>query len=241
MGQKLIARQVVDFVGGKGMGFASVNTGLTEGVKSAPKGVELTQRINLPVIEMKIPFTLDKTIVEAIHRQADAFDTTAIDEAAARLSDVENRLVFEGLKSTAITGIIDATPLKPIKVGKGGLVSAVADGVTTLASENVEGPYALLVGKQHYTEIFSASEGYPTSLKLESLLQSGGSIMMAPFLEDKAVVISLRGGDYELLSGVDIGIGYEKESAKGYDLFFFETCTFRIRTPEAAVTLTWAP
>jgi uncharacterized linocin/CFP29 family protein len=52
-----------------------------------------------------------------------------------------------------------------------------------------------------------------------------------------AVVLSLRGGDFQLSVGQDFSIGYLNHSADTVRLYIQESFTFRVNTPEAAVAL----
>src|SRR5690606_12295268 len=54
---------------------------------------------------------------------------------------------------------------------------------------------------------------------------------------DGAVVLSLRGGDFELHGGQDFAIGYRAHDADGVELVVRESMTFCVYTPEAAVPL----
>ena len=56
-----------------------------------------------------------------------------------------------------------------------------------------------------------------------------------------AYVISKRGGDFELTIGQDVSIGYDSHTADVVNLYFIESFTFLVYTPEAAVALTWPP
>jgi uncharacterized linocin/CFP29 family protein len=52
-----------------------------------------------------------------------------------------------------------------------------------------------------------------------------------------AVVLSLRGGDFELTVGRDLSNAYQSPTDASVRLFLVETMTFRVLTPEAAVAL----
>ena len=56
---------------------------------------------------------------------------------------------------------------------------------------------------------------------------------------DGAVVLSQRGGDFELTVGEDFSIGYRSSDAASVDLYIEESLAFRINTPEAAVHLAY--
>ena len=60
--------------------------------------------------------------------------------------------------------------------------------------------------------------------------------MWAPAV-DGAVVMSMRGGDYQLTVGQDISIGYAHHDAKNLHLYMVESFTFQHLSPESALAL----
>ena len=60
--------------------------------------------------------------------------------------------------------------------------------------------------------------------------------MWAPGVEG-AVVLSMRGGDFLFESGQDLAVGYEDHDAENVRLYFVESFSFRVATPEAAIAL----
>jgi uncharacterized linocin/CFP29 family protein len=67
----------------------------------------------------------------------------------------------------------------------------------------------------------------------------GGPVVWAPGV-DGAIVLSQRGGDYELVCGQDVSIGYTSHDDQVVNLYLEESVTFRVTTPEAAVALVYA-
>jgi uncharacterized linocin/CFP29 family protein len=63
-----------------------------------------------------------------------------------------------------------------------------------------------------------------------------GKIIWAPAIEG-GVVLTTRGGDFELTIGQDISIGYLSHSETAVRLYLQETITFLLLTTEAAVSL----
>jgi uncharacterized linocin/CFP29 family protein len=63
-----------------------------------------------------------------------------------------------------------------------------------------------------------------------------GPLVWAPGL-DGAVVLSMRGGDFQLTVGQDFSIGYLDHDAERVRLYIEESFTFWLQTPEAAVPL----
>jgi uncharacterized linocin/CFP29 family protein len=54
---------------------------------------------------------------------------------------------------------------------------------------------------------------------------------------DGAIVLSQRGGDFLFEAGQDLAVGYENHDADAVQLYLEESFSFRVATPEAAVTL----
>jgi uncharacterized linocin/CFP29 family protein len=114
--------------------------------------------------------------------------------------------------------------------------NTVARAVATLQREGVTGPYAIALGPRCYTGVIETTErgGYPLLEHLRLIL--GGPALWAPAV-DGAIVLSMRGGDYELTVGEDTSIGYLSHDAANVQLYLEETFTFRVLSPEAAVAL----
>ena len=98
------------------------------------------------------------------------------------------------------------------------------------------GPYNLLLPADLYTEVTETTDhGYPVHDHIQRIL-GDGSIIWAPALDD-ALLVSARGGDYELHLGQDTAIGYTSHTAETVDLYLRETLTFRVNTSEASVVI----
>ena len=80
----------------------------------------------------------------------------------------------------------------------------------------------------------TSDHGYPIREHLAQEID--GEIIWAPAIEG-ALVLSTRGGDYELHLGQDLSIGYASHDASRVELYFVESLTFLVHTAEAAVSL----
>ncbi len=126
----------------------------------------------------------------------------------------------------------------PVALGAAdGYPRPVADAVEKLLCEGVGGPYGLALGRKQYRRVVETAEGggYPLLDHLRKILE--GPIVWTPGIEG-AVVVSLRGGDFLFESGQDLSIGYDSHDADVVRLYLQESFSFRVATPEAAVTLT---
>ena len=83
----------------------------------------------------------------------------------------------------------------------------VAKAVAALRAADVAGPYAIALGARCFTGVTETTEhgGYPVFEHLRQILD--GPVVWAPAV-DGAVVLSQRGGDFELTIGEDFSVGY---------------------------------
>jgi uncharacterized linocin/CFP29 family protein len=86
-----------------------------------------------------------------------------------------------------------------------------------------------------YTDLTDATKaGYPVLEHVRRLVD--GPLVWAPGL-DGAVVLSMRGGDFELTVGQDFSIGYLSDDAEHVRLYIEESFTFWTISPQAAIPL----
>jgi uncharacterized linocin/CFP29 family protein len=163
-----------------------------------------------------------------------------VKDAAKKLAYTEDRAIVDGFGEAAIAGIREsssnaaiALPADPREYP-----NALAKGLTALRLAGVKGPYSLLLSADVYTEVAeTADHGYPIREHLARILGTEGEIIWAPAI-DGALLLSTRGGDYELHLGQDVSIGYLGHDADTVQLYFQESLTFLVQTSEASVTLT---
>jgi uncharacterized linocin/CFP29 family protein len=235
----LAGRKVVDFSGPHGWKLAGINTGHLKHIEKGPvDGVAHAVREVQPLVEVRSPFTMKILQLDYAARGARDLDLDTAIAAAERTARAEDTAVFHGFKEGRITGIVEASPHPPIKV-KTALEwpRAVAAAKDVLRAAGVNGPYALALGMQAYTELVADSEdGYPLRRRIEENLVDG-SLVWAPALRGGAVLLSTRGGDYELTVGQDLAIGYAVHDRDDVELYLTESFTFRVLEEKAAVFL----
>ncbi|MFC5262808.1 family 1 encapsulin nanocompartment shell protein [Kribbella qitaiheensis] len=87
-----------------------------------------------------------------------------------------------------------------------------------------------------YTAVAETTDhGCPIRDHLARFLHDG-EIIWAPALEG-ALLVSTRGGDYELHLGKDLSIGYLSHDAERVELYLQESLTFLALTAESSVVL----
>lgn len=236
----MAARKIVDFDGPKGWSHSAVALGravtLTDG--PAGSGVSLAQRNVLPLVELVRPFTLRRSEIDDIDRGAKDPDLDAVTEAARDLATAEDHLVFDGHAGAGIEGIAEVSPHDPIALSDdfSRYPNHVAAALAVLKDAGVEGPYAIAVGPRCYEGIITSTErgGYPVLQHLGLILD--GPVVWAPAV-DGAIVVSMRGGDFELTVGQDVSIGYRSHDAATVTLELRESVAFVAAGPEAAIAL----
>jgi uncharacterized linocin/CFP29 family protein len=236
----LAARKLVDFSGPRGWEFSATSLGRVSPLAGGPvDGVTAVQRRVLPVVELRVPFALDREELRAADRGAEDVDLDPLDAAAKRIAIAENRAVFHGWAAAGITGITEASTLESLPLGENCELYPrhVARAVESLLDAGVEGPYGLALGPAAYTRVLQTAEngGYPLLEHLRKII--GGPLVWSPGV-DGAVVVSLRGGDFLFESGEDLSIGYDSHDAQTVNLYLIESFTFRVAEDDAAVTLT---
>jgi uncharacterized linocin/CFP29 family protein len=236
----LAARKLVDFDGPHGWEHSATNLGRARPVPDAPgDGMAAAQRRVLGLVELRAPFPVARSELSDAERGAKDVDFAALDGAAHRIAVAENRAVFHGWKSAEIVGVAEASAHDPIALGEdcSRYPRHVAKAIEALLCAGIDGPYGLALGPAAHTRVLETSEhgGYPLLDHLRKIV--GGPLVWAPGVEG-AVVVSMRGGDFLFESGEDLSVGYDDHDTEAVQLYLEESFSFRVVTPEAAVTLT---
>ncbi|MBR1160304.1 family 1 encapsulin nanocompartment shell protein [Bradyrhizobium elkanii] len=233
----LAARRVVDVDGPKGTDFSAVGTGHLKKIAAPGDGVEATQRDVQALVELRVPFEVSRQAIDDVERGANDSDWDPLKEAARKIAFAEDRAVFDGYAAAGIQGIRQGTsnPVLTLPSSVKNYPAVVAQAVSQLRLAGVNGPYTLLLGTEPYTAIGGATDdGYPVLQHIQRLID--GKIIWAPAIEG-GVLLTTRGGDFQLSIGQDLSIGYLSHSAKSVQLYFQETITFLMLTSEASVVL----
>jgi uncharacterized linocin/CFP29 family protein len=236
----LAARKLVDFSGPRGWEHSATNLGRATAVAKAPgEGVTALQRRVLPLVELRAAFTVSLSELRDQARGALDVDLDNLDTAAHRIAIAENVAVFHGWPKAGIAGIAEVSPHQAIPLGQKSDVypRSVASAVELLLNNGIAGPYGLALGRDEYKSVVETAEhgGYPLLDHLRKILE--GPIVWSPGVKG-AVVLSLRGGDFQFESGQDLSIGYERHDEQAVHLYLEESFSFVVATREAAVPLT---
>lgn len=236
--RNIAGRRVVDVVGPSGPALSAVGTGHVRAIDPPTAGVIVRQRQVQPVIELRVPFSVTRQAVDDVERGAQDSDWQPVKEAARQIAFAEDHVIFNGSSAAGIAGIAPGSsnaPL-PLPAEARNIPTAVAQALTVLRLVGVGEPYSLLLSVGAYTAIAETTDyGYPIRDHLARLLRDG-EIIWAPAL-DGALLVSARGGDYELRIGQDLSIGYLSHDAEHVQLYLQESLTFLALTAESSVVL----
>ena len=235
---QLAARKLVDFRGPFGWRKASVKVGRVDGIPPPCDGVDAALRRVQPLVEVRVVFQLSRVELEDVARGAESPNLEPLIEAATRIAHAEDTAIFDGYGAAAIRGIAESSPHRALSVSDDydAYPTVVAEAINRLRTAGVGGPYAIALGPRSYAGLMRTTAGFPLFEVIRRLVD--GPIIWAPSLA-AGVVMSIRGEDYELTVGQDLSIGYFDHSAAQIRLYFVESFTFRVITPEAAVPLVY--
>jgi uncharacterized linocin/CFP29 family protein len=235
----LAARRVVDFVGPLGWPASSISLGRTVPAAAEPApGVRAAVRSTQPLVELRAEFELDRAELERASRGANDVDLTPLVRAATAIAYAEDRMVFDGFAAGGQEGISKRSPHPVLRLQDDfdAYPSVAAEAIRLLRMGGVGGPWAIALGPRCFTGLMQATGrgGFPILDVVRQIV--GGPVVWAPAL-DGAVVLSTRGGDFELTVGQDLSVGYARHDDLTVTLYFEESLAFRVLTPEAAVSL----
>jgi uncharacterized linocin/CFP29 family protein len=233
------ARRIVDFVGPQGWGASAIGLGRSEGIASPAEGnVRARLRKVLPLVELRVPFEMSRVDLDDAERGAKDVDTDAVIAAARAIAIAEDRAVFHGYAAAGIRGICEAQASEGVAIGADyeRFPATVATALNRLRDEGVDGPYAIALGEACYKGVTDTTHGgYPVLDHVRHLID--GPLVWAPGL-DGAVVLSMRGDDFQMTVGEDFSIGYLGHDNDTVRLYIEETFTFWLLSPQAAIPLT---
>jgi uncharacterized linocin/CFP29 family protein len=238
----LAGRRVVDLKGPAGGALSAVGTGhlrtiAAPTIAAPPKGIVASQREVKALVELRVPFDLDRKSIDDVERGANDSDWQPAKDAARQIAFAEDGAIFEGYAAAGIGGIRQGTsnPLMTLPADVREYPDAIAQSLSQLRLVGVNGPYAVLLGADAYTALAETSDhGYPVLEHVKRLVND--QIIWAPAIAG-AFVLTTRGGDFELHIGQDVSIGYLSHTDAAVRLYLQETFTFLLLTTEAAVAL----
>ena len=232
----LAGRRVVDVHAPGGVGLSAVGTGHLKPIVAPGEGIFARQREVTVLVELRVPFELDRQQIDDVERGANDSDWQPAKDAAQKIAYAEDRAIFEGYPAASIGGIRQGTsnPVMTLPADVRHYPDALAQALNHRLV-GVNGPYSVLLGADAYTALAETSDnGYPVLEHVKKLVKE--EMIWAPAIAG-AFVLTTRGGDFDLRIGQDVSIGYLSHTDSAVRLYLQETLTFLPLTAEAAVAL----
>src|SRR5215471_16868553 len=107
-------RRIVDVPDPAGLRLAAVDAGHIEAVDPPAAGVVAHLRRSQPIVELRVPFAVDRQEVDDVERGARDTDWQAVKDAARQIAFAEDRAVFEGYPAARIQGIRASSSNQPM-------------------------------------------------------------------------------------------------------------------------------
>ncbi len=233
----LAARKLVDYRATGDWTTSALPLGRVNTISAGTdQSVQKSTRVVQTFADLRVPFQISRRELDALDRGASDFDTDPVIAAARAGALAEDEAIFSGNADLGITGIGSATPLEalPIDDDFSDFPTSVAKAIDLLQERSIAGPYAMAMGPRCWTGVMESSEGggYPLIKHLNLMLDV--PVVWAPSVEG-ALLISQRGGDYEIHGGQDWSIGYLDHDSESVTLYLEESLTSLVNTPDAAV------
>lgn len=234
----LSARSLVDFSGPHGWQMAAVNLGTLHVGNSEPvKGVTWGKRETQNLIEVRANFTLKLWDLDNVSRGAKNPNLDPMISAARKAAIFEETALYLGFADGGIRGMTEASTHKPVPLAADAktFAGSVEQAILALQKSGIGGPYALVLGTAPYALLkVGDPQAYPLRKQVEAL--ATGGVHWSPALHG-GVVLSRRGGDFEMTVGQDMAIGYKNHDKESVELFFTESFTFTVLEPAAVCEL----
>jgi uncharacterized linocin/CFP29 family protein len=235
------ARRVVDVEGPGGAALSAVGTGHLRNITAPAEGIIARQREIKPLVELRVPFELERQMIDDVERGANDSDWQPAKDAAKKIAFAEDAAIFDGYAAGNIEGIRQGTsnPRMSLPADVRNYPTAIAQALTQLRLAGVNGPYSVVLGAEAYTAVSEGVDyGYPILQHIHRLVET--EIIWAPAIAG-AFVLTTRGGDFALHLGQDFSIGYLSHTESAVRLYLQETFTFLLLTSEAAVAIASPP
>src|SRR6185295_10217602 len=177
----LAGRRVVDVQAAGGTGLSAVGTGHLRTIKAPGNGIVARQREVKALVELRVPFDLDRQQIDDVERGGNDSDWQPAKDAARQIAFAEDRAIFDGYAAGSITGIRQGTsnPIMTLPADVRDYPEAVAQALSQLRLVGVNGPYSVLLGADAYTALAETTDqGYPVLEHVKKLVKD--EIIWAP-------------------------------------------------------------
>jgi uncharacterized linocin/CFP29 family protein len=243
--QELAARRIADFEGPKGWEHVAEPLGTRHPVEhsrmdasSGRTGAQRSMPDVMLLCEIREDFSLSWESIDAFERGARVLDTVPAEGAARQVALAEDDLALQGAGGGA--GFLRAEAGPKLALGDWSSPAQVAadllSAVARLDEAGIAGPYAAVLDPGRYYAYLRAAAERRLSTEADRLEGLFRGIYRSSVIRGGGV-FSLRGGDFLLVVGGDLTVGYRSHDDEAVHLFCVETVGAHLLTPKAVCTL----
>src|SRR5262249_44973943 len=157
-------RRVVDVHGPAGSALSAAGTGHLRAIDAPADGITARLREAKALVELRVPFDLDRQMIDDVERGANDSDWQPAKGAPRKLAFAEDGAILEGHAAAGIVGVRQGTsnPKNPLPADVRNYPEAFAHAISQLRLVGVNGPYSVLLSADAYTQLAETSDhGYP--------------------------------------------------------------------------------
>jgi uncharacterized linocin/CFP29 family protein len=236
--QELAARRVADFEGPKGWEHVAEPLGTRHPAPRGRSGVQWAIPDVILLSEIRKDFVLSWEAVDAFERGARVLETTPAEHAAREVALAEDDLALHG--GTGSAGFLRAEAGPKLPLGDwsspGQVASDLIAAVSKLDEAGITGPYAAVLDPGRFYAYLRAAAERRLSTEADRLEGLFRGIHRSSVIRGGAV-FSLRGGDFLLIVGGDLTVGYRHHDETSVHLFCVETVGAHLLNADAVCTL----
>jgi uncharacterized linocin/CFP29 family protein len=238
---QLSARRLMHTVGPQGLGLKVLPFRDVPIQENTVEGVTLSSSCMIPVTMLHSEFTLSVRDVAAYEQSGTPLDLDAPVKAALALARQEEQIIYNGVPSLNIAGLLNTPRVRSVKLRPwntvGDAVQDIIGAVGELDAGGFLGPYTLALTPKSYNHLFRL---YPQSdtTELEHAQQVvTAGIFKAPALPGGGVLIDTSGPFANLLLGQDMMTSFVGVAPARYQFAIIESVALWVRVPEAVCVL----
>ncbi|MCU0914238.1 MAG: bacteriocin family protein [Planctomycetes bacterium] len=238
---QLAGRRLLHTVGPQGLAIKALPFGDAPVQGDTIKGVAASSSCMIPVAVIQSEFTLSVWDVAAYEQSGIPLDLSAAVKAALALARQEDQIVFNGLASLNVVGLLDTPRVRSVKLRSwnavGDAVQDIVGAVEQLDASGFLGPYALALTPPSYNHLFRL---YPPSdtTELEHARQIvTDTIIKAPAVPGGGVLIDTSGPFTNIVLGEDMMTSFVGPAPGQYQFAIIESVALWVRVPEAICVL----
>jgi uncharacterized linocin/CFP29 family protein len=238
---QLAGRRLIHTISPQGLGLKALPFGDSPVPGGGVEGVTVSSSCLTPVTMVHSEFALSVRDIAAYEQASIPLDLSAAVKAALALARQEDQIVFNGLPSLNVAGLLDTPRVRSLKLrpwdAVGDAVQDILSAVAELDAAGFLGPYTLALTPRSYNHLFRL---YPQSdtTELEHARQVvTAGIIKAPALPGGGVLIDTSGPFANIVLGQDLMTSFVGPAPAQYQFAILESVALWVRVPEAICIL----